>query len=94
MDLAAYRDHADEPAGEVEPLSPRAIGRLHEVRAPTLVVVGDLDVPSTLAATEVIEREVAGARRVVPSGVAHLPPMERPAEFVEIVESFLDEVGA
>jgi 3-oxoadipate enol-lactonase len=92
MDLAAYRDHAGEPPGEVIPLSPRAVGRLDEVRAPTLVIVGDLDVPGTLAASERIEHGVQGAQRIVMPGVAHLPPMERPGEFVSLVEDFLDKV--
>jgi 3-oxoadipate enol-lactonase len=91
MNLAAYVDHADEPEGEVIPLVPPALGRLGEVRAPTLVVVGDLDTPGTLAASERIERDVPGARRVVMPGVAHLPPMERPGQFTTLVSAFLGE---
>ena len=36
---------------------------------------------------------IPGARLVVLSGVAHLPPMERPAEFTELVTTFLTEAG-
>jgi pimeloyl-ACP methyl ester carboxylesterase len=94
MDLAAYRAHADEPGDQVIRLRPPAAGRLGEIRAPTLVIVGDLDAPSTQASCRAIAHGVAGARLVVMEGVAHAMMMERPAEFAAIVESFLDEVGA
>jgi len=94
MNLETYRRHADEPLDDIEPLTPRATGRLTEVTVPTLVVVGDLDVSQTLAAARRIGGEVQGARAVSMSGVAHLPPMERPSEFVELLSGFLAEVGA
>ena len=94
MDLDAYERHADEPQGAVRPLEPRATGRLGEVRAPTLAIVGDLDVSGTVESAYRIAAEVPGARLVEWPDVAHLPPLERPAEFVRTVESFLDEVGA
>jgi 3-oxoadipate enol-lactonase len=94
MDLETYRRHGDEPLDDVEPLTPRATGRLGEVSVPTLVVVGTLDTSQTLAAARRIGEEVPGARVVTMPDVAHLPPMERPAEFAALVSTFLDEVGA
>ena len=94
MNLDAYTKHADEPLDDVIPLEPRATGRLSSVTAPTLVVVGDLDTSSTIASARRIGTEVPGAQRVEWKGVAHLPPMERPAEFVQLVEAFLDRAGA
>lgn len=76
--------------GDERPLQPPAAQRLSEIRAPTLVVSGDLDQPRTVAAARMLEESVSGARRVVMPGTAHLPNMERPAEFNEIVLGFLD----
>lgn len=89
MDLEAYRDHAAEPEHRVVTLDPPAAGRLGEIRVPTLVIVGDLDAPETQATARHIADGVAGARLEVLHGVAHLPPMEEPERFVELVEGFV-----
>ena len=47
MNTEAFATLTEE--GTYQPLDPRAIGRLGEIRAPTLVVVGDQDVPDVLA---------------------------------------------
>lgn len=82
-----------EGAGVELQLEPAAAGRLGEIRAPALVVVGDLDTPKTLAAADLLARRVAGARKVVVRGAAHLPNMERPEEFDQHVLSFLVGLG-
>jgi pimeloyl-ACP methyl ester carboxylesterase len=65
------------------------VGRLGEIRAPTLVVVGDLERPEILAATDLLAREVQGTEKAVMRGAAHLPNMERPEEFNALVTGFL-----
>ncbi len=70
-------------------LEPAAIGRLAEIRAPTLAVVGDLDMPDILEIVGLIEKSVKGAQKVVIKGVAHMVNMERPAEFNRVVLDFL-----
>lgn len=94
MDLAAYVRHADEPPAEVIPLQPPSVGRIGELRLPALVLVGDLDTPETIASSRHVALTIPGARLVVWAGVAHLPPMERPGEFVELVTTFLAGVEA
>jgi pimeloyl-ACP methyl ester carboxylesterase len=74
------------------PLDPPAIQRLGEIEAPTLVVVGDADAPDILAASELLTREIDGARNVVMQGTAHLPNLERPDEFNRVVLQFLAEI--
>ncbi len=71
-------------------LEPAAIGRLAEIRAPTLAVVGDLDMPDILEIVNLIEKNVKGARKVIIKGVAHMVNMERPAEFNRAVLDFLE----
>ena len=75
--------------GSEQPLEPAAAGRLAELHTPTLVIVGDLDTPKTLAAAGFLATHIAGARKVEMTGVAHLPNMERPEEFNRHVLSFL-----
>ena len=79
--------------GREQLLEPAAVSRLDEVRVPTLIVVGELDTPHTLAVSAVLAERIGGARRVVIEGVAHLPSMERPAVFNRIVSGFLREQG-
>ncbi|HEX8147329.1 MAG TPA: alpha/beta hydrolase [Pyrinomonadaceae bacterium] len=89
MNLAAL----NASAGEELPSGVEAAGRLCEVRAPTLVVVGDLDTPQTLEAADALARGIHGARLEVISGTAHLPNMERPEEFNRVLLGFLDDPG-
>ncbi|MBA3330990.1 MAG: alpha/beta fold hydrolase [Actinobacteria bacterium] len=75
--------------GPSAPLDPPAGARLGEVRAPTLVLVGDADMPDMLTISERLESGIAGARRVVLPGVAHMVNLERPERFTELVLAFL-----
>jgi pimeloyl-ACP methyl ester carboxylesterase len=72
-------------------IEPPAAGRLGEIRAPTLVLVGDLDVDAVLATTDVLARGIPGARKHVISGTAHLPNLEQPDTFNALVGAFLAE---
>jgi pimeloyl-ACP methyl ester carboxylesterase len=74
---------------EDEPLLPPAIGRLAEVRVPTLIVVGELDVPEFVELADIVARGIEGAERVMVEGAAHLPSMEKPELFNGIVLDFL-----
>ncbi|MEA2574932.1 MAG: hypothetical protein QOH93_2230 [Chloroflexia bacterium] len=76
-------------AKEPPPLEPPAIERLNEVRVPTLIIAGALDHPEILWGVEVLASQIEGARKVILQNCAHLPNMERPAEFNEAVLSFL-----
>jgi pimeloyl-ACP methyl ester carboxylesterase len=67
--------------------------RLGEIRAPTLILIGEEDQPDMHAIAERLEREIPGARRATIAGTAHVPSMERPREFDELVLPFLREAG-
>ena len=71
-----------------------AARRLGEISAPVLIVVGELDTPRALEAAGVLAAGIRGARLVRMGGTAHLPNMERPEEFNQIVLEFLNEAGA
>jgi len=76
---------------EKPPLDPPAVGRLHELDVPVLIVCGDRDVPAMVLAADAMEEGIPGARKVILRDAGHLPNMERPDEFNQALKSFLDE---
>lgn len=68
-----------------------AEGRLHQVTAPTLLVVGEEDTPWTRAEANWLMKFMDGARRVDVPDAGHLVNMEQPAAFNEVVLGFLKE---
>ena len=95
MILRSYELYADaarngEPGPE-ERLEPPAVERLGEVRAPTLIVLGDAEVPDMFAIADRLEAGIPGARSVVVTGAAHGLPLERPGELSRILLEFLAE---
>jgi 3-oxoadipate enol-lactonase len=63
--------------------------RLGSVRAPTLVIAGDVDQATTVAMGEAIAERIPGARVEVIAGASHLSAVEKPAEFNALVSTFL-----
>ncbi len=79
----------DQDAPEPLELEPPAISRLSEIHVPTLIVVGDKDVRDILTIADILEKGIAGAKKVVIPGTAHHLNMEKPAEFNRAVLDFL-----
>ncbi len=75
-----------------DPLDPPTMRRLGDIHTPALIVAGELDNPEILRAAEVMVGAIPGAQKVVLPGCAHLPNMEKPAEFNQVVLSFLSGV--
>jgi 3-oxoadipate enol-lactonase len=71
------------------PVKP-ALPRLGEIRIPTLLLVGDADIPDVHAHAGAIEAGIPRARRMVISDVGHLMYLEKPGEFSQIVIEFLE----
>jgi pimeloyl-ACP methyl ester carboxylesterase len=63
--------------------------RLEDVRCPSCVLWGDLDLPHLQSRCEVIVERIRQARRVVFPGAAHLPPLEAPDRFNAALQAFL-----
>jgi 3-oxoadipate enol-lactonase len=79
---------------EEDLLVPDLADRVGEIDAPTLVVVGEEDVPDMHAIADRLMREIPGARRATIADTAHVPSLERPLEFDEVLLPFLGEVEA
>jgi 3-oxoadipate enol-lactonase len=78
------------PVGERVP-TPPAIKRLGEIRKPTLLIVGERDVPDIQAIVKLLGSEVKGARTEVIPGAAHMPNMEDPARVNKLLMEFLEK---
>ena len=63
--------------------------RLGEVTAPTLVVLGELDLPDFKGVAARIVERVPGAELVTLPDVGHVPNVEAPEAFGPLVERFL-----
>jgi 3-oxoadipate enol-lactonase len=85
--LSANPQDLTHPEFEL-PVKP-ALARLHEIRVPTLLLVGDADIPDVHAHAGALEAGIPRARRVVISNVGHLMYLEKPEEFSRVVIGFL-----
>jgi len=88
MNAIALTNEASD-LGSDQPLAPAAVNRLTDIRVPTLVVIGDLDNPNMVKASDLLQTSIADTQKVVISDTAHLPNMEKPEEFNSVVLGFL-----
>jgi pimeloyl-ACP methyl ester carboxylesterase len=91
LDMNGRTMNNDFESAPMEQLEPPAAGRLSEITAPTLVVIGDEDIPPVFDNVELVMDSIKGARKAVIHDAAHLPNLEHPAEFNRIVLDFLME---
>jgi pimeloyl-ACP methyl ester carboxylesterase len=68
---------------------PPAATRLNEITAPTLVMIGDRDLPNVLEVADLLVESIPDARKAVINDAAHLPNLEHPEEFNRLVLDFL-----
>ena len=94
MQRRAFELTADWDDVEEEDLEPPAIDRLAELDEPTLVLTGGHDLDAIGDAADAVVAGVRRSRHVHWPDVAHLPSMERPEEFTELVLGWLAEVEA
>jgi len=89
MQRLAFELTADWDDVEEKELDPPALDRLSEIRVPTLVLVGAHDLDAIQQTAERVTRGIPGARRVDWPDTAHLPSMERPADFLALLLDWL-----
>jgi 3-oxoadipate enol-lactonase len=93
MQRRAYELQLPVEEDEEELLVEDVAQRLREVKAPTFVLTGEEDQPDIQAIADGLAREIPAARRATIANTAHVPSMERPREFEELVLGFLEEVA-
>lgn len=79
--------------GTVLPLEPPAFERLEEITAPVLVAVGEYDLSEELRAYDEMLARLPDATGARIADSAHLPSVERAAEFTELLLGWLDARG-
>lgn len=82
---AALRGRAERP-DYVEMLS--------EVAVPTLVVVGRHDEFTPVSDAQLMSERIPDATLAIIDGAAHMPNLERPAEFNQTLQDFLGSLGS
>jgi 3-oxoadipate enol-lactonase len=92
MQRRAYELQLPVEEDEEELLVEDVSERLGEIKAPTLVLTGEEDRPDIQAIADRLAREIPGARRAAIANTAHVPSMERPEEFDQLVLGFLGSV--
>jgi len=75
----------------LESLENDATPRLREIKAPTLLVLGEEDILTPFRYAEKLLEQIPDARLSVIKGCGHVPPIEKHREFNQIVLEFLGE---
>ncbi len=89
MQRLTFELTADWDEVEEQELDPPALDRLTEIRVPTLVLVGALDLDAIQRAAGEVTQKIPGAIRVDWPDTAHLPSMERPDDFLVLLRDWL-----
>jgi 2-hydroxy-6-oxonona-2,4-dienedioate hydrolase len=89
LDMNGKNLRNDWSKSPMQSLEPPAAGRLTEITAPTLVIVGDADLEPIRETADLLVSSISGARKMVIHDAAHLPNLEHPGEFNRIVLDFL-----
>jgi 3-oxoadipate enol-lactonase len=90
LDMNGRALRSDFKSAKRRELDPPAFGRLGEIKAPTLVVVGDHDLPDVQATAELLVSKIRDARKSIIHDAAHLPNLEHPEKFNRLVLDFLN----
>lgn len=69
---------------------PLAANQLDRIRAPTLVVVGDSEMPALAEVAEHMAERIVGARKVVVPGAGHFVVLEQPELYARVIADWLD----
>lgn len=83
---------AKADSNPLNPLKPPAVSRLAEIAVPSLIIAGALDHPEILKAADLLAKGIKGAKKIILDNTAHVPNMEKPAEFNQLVLDFLSRV--
>lgn len=75
-------------------LDPPVSARFGEITAPTLVVIGDREMPALAEQGRVMARAIPGARLATIAGAGHIVNMERPAAYADLVLEWLRAHGS
>lgn len=78
--------------GQKQATVPAAWGRLGDISAPTLIIIGADDDKLLHTIADKLEQDIPNVQRVTISETHHMPNMEKPEEFNRLVLDFLKTV--
>ena len=93
MQRRAFEVTADWADVEEKELEPPALDRLAEIAVPVLVLLGGLDLDAVQDAADRVVSGMAGARRIDWPDAGHLPSLENPDAFLDVVRDWVAENG-
>ncbi len=70
-------------------LTPPAIEQLGNISLPTLILIGQLDIPDFKALAQLLNSEISGSSLIEVPGAGHMSNMEAPDVFNDLVDQFL-----
>jgi len=89
--MQAYPQNIDFAKNRLaEPPKRQAIDILKEIQVPTLIVVGEFDIPDVFVHAGAIESGIPNSRKVIIQNAGHLVPLEQPELFNQKVLNFLN----
>jgi 3-oxoadipate enol-lactonase len=94
MQRRAFEVTADWDSVEVQELDPPALDRLSEIKVPVLVLVGGVDLDAVRDAARRVVAGIPGARRVDWPHTAHLPSLEDPVAFADLLREWTKAMPA
>ena len=80
-------------AGLEEKLSPPASERLAEIKAPTVILIGEGDAADVHVHSSAINAGILGSEQIVVKQAGHLIQLEKPQEVVKRLEDLADRCG-
>jgi 3-oxoadipate enol-lactonase len=89
MQRRAFDITADWGDVDESELDPPALDRLGEITMPTVVLHGALDLDAIHDAARRVTEGIPHARRIEWPDTAHLPSMERPEDFLDVLLTWL-----
>src|SRR5207302_4932662 len=84
-----FHVHVENPWKLQVPPEPRTWERLSNIRVPTLLIIGDRDVPEQILMVHNIHTHIPGSKKVLIQGGDHIVNMSKPDEFNRTVLEFL-----
>jgi pimeloyl-ACP methyl ester carboxylesterase len=91
--LKANPQNLSNPSGKVERSGPDAKDRLADIHAPTLVLVGEVDIKDVFDQARAVAGAVPGAKLEIVPATGHFMYLEKPQDFAERVVRFLAQEG-
>jgi 3-oxoadipate enol-lactonase len=79
------------PYNFTKPAQRPALAHVSEIAVPTLIIVGESDIPDVHAHVGALQAGIPKAKRIVLAGAGHLPYLEKPEEFTTLALRFLAE---